>query len=48
MLDPGSSGVKRNREVVHYWRKYVDELIYIPLLSEMKKAFVDEKFRKNV
>ncbi|BDC18427.1 glycosyltransferase [Acidianus sp. HS-5] len=48
LLEAGSGGVKRNREVIKFWRKYVDELIYIPLLGDMRKASEDEEFRKKM
>ncbi|ARM76177.1 hypothetical protein B6F84_09185 [Acidianus manzaensis] len=48
MLEAGSGGVKRNREIVKYWKKYVDEILYVPLLGDMKRASVDDKFRKSM
>lgn len=48
LLDPGSGGVKRNREVIKYWKKYVDEILYIPLLGDIKRAAFDETFRKKM
>uniref|UniRef100_A0A2U9IN74 Glycosyl transferase family 1 domain-containing protein n=2 Tax=Acidianus TaxID=12914 RepID=A0A2U9IN74_9CREN len=48
MLDAGSGGVKRNRETVKIWKKYVDEIIYIPLLGDLKRASVDDSFRKRM
>ncbi|MUM65232.1 glycosyltransferase [Acidianus infernus] len=48
LLEAGSGGVKRNREVIKYWKKYVDEIIYVPLLGDMRRASEDEEFRKKM
>lgn len=43
-----SGGIKRNREVLKYLSKYVDEIIFVPTLDDLRRATYDEKFRKII
>lgn len=46
-LNP-SGGVKRNREVVKFWKNRLDEIIYIPHFEDLIRAHFDDKFRAKI
>lgn len=46
-LFPPTGGIRRNIEVLKIWRKYADEIIYVPTLDDLRKIRSDENIRKN-